>query len=143
MDCWGWPVSLFHFNLLTQTLVLLGYVNTSQILFKMELLSFNFDIDLYLNRVVPRFRLHQLPKPISWLLGYREEPITPVGSIMVWFWGFIGAFVGILVIEAIFRTEQLRSYGSPVIIGSFVKPLSSLNLQDSTNKVISGSSSNP
>ncbi|EPE32628.1 hypothetical protein GLAREA_07762 [Glarea lozoyensis ATCC 20868] len=84
----------------------------------MKLLSSNFDIDLYINRIVPRSRIHLLPKPISWFLGYREEPTKPVGSIIIWFWSFIGAFAGILIIEAVFRTPGLHSHGTPIVIGS-------------------------
>jgi hypothetical protein len=86
----------------------------------MKSLSFDFDVDLYINRIVPRSRLHLLPKPISRFLGYRKEPAKPVGSIKIWFWSFIGAFAGILIIEAVFHTPGLHSHGTPIVIGSFV-----------------------
>ncbi|KAK0119141.1 hypothetical protein ONS95_008003 [Cadophora gregata] len=80
--------------------------------------SYNFDVDRYINRIVPRSRLHLLPKPISWFLGHREKPTKNVGNVVTWFWAFIGAFCGILVIEAVFQTEKLQSDGAPIIIAS-------------------------
>jgi hypothetical protein len=90
----------------------------------MKATSLDFDVDLYLNRFVPLSRIYLLPKPISWLLGYRKEPVTPVGSLIVWLWSFIGAFAGILIVEAVFRTEGLQSHGTPIIIGSLVSSFS-------------------
>ncbi|PVH88223.1 HPP family protein-like protein [Cadophora sp. DSE1049] len=80
--------------------------------------SYNFDVDRYINRIIPRSRLYLLPKPISWFLGHREKPPKQIGNVVTWFWAFIGAFCGILVIEAVFQTEKLKSDGAPVIIAS-------------------------
>ncbi|KAH7417271.1 HPP family-domain-containing protein [Cadophora sp. MPI-SDFR-AT-0126] len=80
--------------------------------------SYNFDVDRYINRIVPRSRLYLLPKPISWFLGHREKPPKQIGNVVTWFWAFFGAFCGILVIEAVFQTEQLKSDGAPIIIAS-------------------------
>lgn len=82
--------------------------------------SFNFDIDYYVNRIVPRSRLHLLPKSISWFLGYREGPQRQIGNVLIWFWAFLGAFVGILVVEAVFQSDLVAAHGTPVIIASFV-----------------------
>ncbi|KAH6675645.1 HPP family-domain-containing protein [Halenospora varia] len=81
-------------------------------------LVFNFDVDRYINPFLPRPWLHLLPKPISWLLGHRAEPRRRIGNVVVWFWSFIGAFCGILAVEAVFRTNALKDYGTPVIIAS-------------------------
>ncbi|KAL2065039.1 hypothetical protein VTL71DRAFT_4179 [Oculimacula yallundae] len=83
-----------------------------------RLSSYSFDVDRYLNRLVPRSRLYLLPKPVSWFLGHREEPRTPIGNVAIWFWSFIGAFAGILVIEAVFMTKMLQNDGAPIIIAS-------------------------
>jgi hypothetical protein len=83
-------------------------------------LAFSFDVDHYINPFIPRSFLHLLPTPISWLLGHHSKPRPPMGSVLVWFWGFIGAFVGILVIEAVFHTEALQARGTPLVIASFV-----------------------
>ncbi|CAG8951294.1 hypothetical protein HYFRA_00008044 [Hymenoscyphus fraxineus] len=81
--------------------------------------SFHFDVDEYVNRIIPRSRLYILPKSISRFLGYRAEPQQQVGSIFIWFWAFIGAFLGILIIETVFRADFLASHGAPVIVASF------------------------
>lgn len=80
--------------------------------------SYNFDVDRYINPIVPRSRLYLLPKPVSWFLGHREKPPKQIGNVVTWFWAFIGAFCGILVIEAVFQTDMLQSDGAPIIIGS-------------------------
>jgi hypothetical protein len=81
-----------------------------------------FDIDNYINRFIPRNRLRLLPKPISWFLGYRSSSPSRIGNVLVWWWAFLGAFAGILVVEAVFRTEQLQSEGTPIVIASLVSP---------------------
>ncbi|KAI9053776.1 hypothetical protein LZ554_002725 [Drepanopeziza brunnea f. sp. 'monogermtubi'] len=78
----------------------------------------SFDIDRYLNHLIPRSRISHLPKPISWFLGHRSTPQKPIGNILIWFWAFIGAFASILVIEAVFQSPQLKSDGAPIVIAS-------------------------
>jgi hypothetical protein len=68
-------------------------------------LAFDFDVDYYINPFIPRSFLHLVPTPVSWLLGHRFKPRLPIGSVLVWFWAFVGAFAGILVVEAVFRIE--------------------------------------
>lgn len=80
----------------------------------------DFDIDYYLNPFVPRPRLYLLPRPISWFLGYRKTPRKPVGSLLVHLWSFLGAFVGIAIVEAVFMTRYFEVRGTPVVIASFV-----------------------
>jgi hypothetical protein len=83
--------------------------------------SLNFDVDLYINRIIPPSPIHLLPKPVSWMLGYRSTPPRLIGSVLVWWWAFIGAFVGILIVEAVFNTETLQARGTPIIIASMVR----------------------
>ncbi|KAE9381672.1 HPP-domain-containing protein [Stipitochalara longipes BDJ] len=80
--------------------------------------TFDFDVDHYINRFVPRSRLHLLPTPISWLLGYRSKPMPRIGSALVWLWAFIGAFGGLLVVQAVFQTEGIKDHGAPTVIAS-------------------------
>jgi hypothetical protein len=80
----------------------------------------NVDIDHYINRIIPENRLYLLPKRISWFLGYRSEPPPLIGSVLVSWWAFIGAFVGILVVEVVFMTDTLKTDGAPIVIASFV-----------------------
>jgi len=84
----------------------------------MREIAFNFDVDHYINRFIPRPRLHLLPTPISWFLGYRSSPTRPTGNVVVWFWAFIGAFAGILVVEAVFHAGTLMAHGTPTVIAS-------------------------
>jgi len=79
---------------------------------------FDFDIDHYLNPFIPYNRLYLLPKPISWFLGYRENNREAIGSLITIWWSFIGAFAGILVVEAIYMTHGLQSDGAPIVIAS-------------------------
>ncbi|CZR50800.1 related to HPP family protein [Phialocephala subalpina] len=79
---------------------------------------FDFDVDRYINHFVPRSRIYMLPKPISWFLGYRAERNRPIGSVLVWWWAFFGAFCSILVIEAVFQTERLKMEKTPLVIAS-------------------------
>jgi hypothetical protein len=94
-----------------------------------NLIGPDFDIDVYLNPLIPRPRLDLLPTPISWFLGYRVEPPQPIRSVLVWFWAFIGAFVGILVVEAVYMIPALKSEGTPIIISSLVRFLPSQHNQ--------------
>ncbi|PMD40081.1 HPP family protein-like protein [Hyaloscypha variabilis F] len=80
--------------------------------------AFDFDVDHYINRFVLRSRLHLLPTPISWLLGYRAKPMRRIGSVLVWLWAFIGAFAGLLVVEAVFQTDGIKDHGAPTVIAS-------------------------
>jgi hypothetical protein len=85
--------------------------------------AFDFDVDHYINRFVLRSRLHLLPTPISWLLGYRAKPMHRIGSVLVWLWAFIGAFAGLLVVEAVFQTDGIKDHGAPTVIASLVSRL--------------------
>lgn len=87
----------------------------------MRWVRFNFDLDRYLNRIVPRSKLHYLPGKVSWILGYRRDPAPQIGNVLVWWWAFIGAFCGILIIEAVFHTKKLQAEGAPIVIASLVK----------------------
>ncbi|RDW77135.1 hypothetical protein BP6252_05188 [Coleophoma cylindrospora] len=81
---------------------------------------FDFNIDQYLNPYIPRPRLHLLPKPLSWILGYRDTPRQHlIGNLLIAFWSFVGAVAGICVIEAVFHTHPIQSQGTPIIIASF------------------------
>ena len=82
--------------------------------------ALGFDIDHYLNRFIPSSRLHILPTPISWFLGYRREPGSRSDTLAAWFWAFIGAFCGIAIVEAVFHTAYFEARGAPLVIASFV-----------------------
>jgi len=86
-----------------------------------------FDIDNYLNHIIPRARFYLLPKPISHWFGYRAppkgEPKAPVPAtsvLLVWLFSFLGAFIGIAIIENVFRNlPLLGGHSVPLVIASF------------------------
>lgn len=86
-----------------------------------------FDIDSYLNHFVPRPRFDILPKQISHWFGYRpppteqSKPASPATSVpLVWLFSFIGAFIGIAIIENVFeRLPRLDGAPVPIVIASF------------------------
>jgi hypothetical protein len=77
----------------------------------------------------------RLPSPIARFIGYRPpsdkppyKPISPLSFLRnlplkyeVWFFGWLGSLVGILLIEAIMTTETVFRdvYNGPLIIASF------------------------
>lgn len=87
----------------------------------MRVLTWNFDLDRYLNPYIPLSRLHLLPKPVARILGHRHDhPAPSIGNVLVWWWAFIGAFSGILIVEAVFHTKKLEAEGLPMVIASLV-----------------------
>lgn len=84
--------------------------------------TYNFDVDHYINRFIPPNRIDVLPSPIARFLGHRrEDKEQPVGNVLAWFWACLGAFCGILVVEAVYSTPLLRGNGAPIVIGSLVR----------------------
>lgn len=83
--------------------------------------EWNFDIDHYLNRIVPPSPLHKLPAPVSRYLGYRKVQEQDVGNILGAFWSCVGAFLGLAVIAAVFNhSESIQRHHPPALIASFV-----------------------
>ncbi|KAF2488585.1 hypothetical protein BU16DRAFT_473731 [Lophium mytilinum] len=79
----------------------------------------NFNIDRYLNRLVPPSPLHNMPYPIAHFLGYRKTPPKDVGNILGAIFAFIGAFVGLLAIAGLFNYTSINNLNGPVLIASF------------------------
>ncbi|KAK6540568.1 hypothetical protein TWF694_009359 [Orbilia ellipsospora] len=85
-----------------------------------HLKAWDFDIDDYVNPWIPPSRVHRLPTSISRFLGFRENPKGDVGSILVAWWSFFGAFCGIATVCATFKYSGLfANVNAPFIIGSF------------------------
>lgn len=81
-----------------------------------------WDIDTYLNPITPRSRLHLLPRPISHFLGYRPPQSTKPQShpVVIWAWCFLGAFVGVALIEGVYlHLPTLDNAHVPIVIASF------------------------
>ena len=86
-----------------------------------EAKNWHLDVDKYINPYVPRNRLDKLPTPISHFLGYRDSKRKEIGNILVAAWSFLGAFVGILIIEVVFMIPEIHKHGVPLIVASFVR----------------------
>ncbi|KAK5946467.1 hypothetical protein PMZ80_000610 [Knufia obscura] len=90
-----------------------------------------FDIDSHLNHIIPRPRFYLLPKPISYWFGYRapksqsqnqnqSPPSQPTSVLLNWLFSFLGAFIGIAIIENVFRhLPTLGGHPAPLVIASF------------------------
>ena len=87
----------------------------------LEASGFDFDIDAYLNRFIPRNRVQHLPRCISHFLGYRAKPYQEPGNVFIALWSLIGAFVGISAVEWTFKVPLIASHGVPTIIASSVQ----------------------
>lgn len=80
----------------------------------------NFDIDDYIDPILPSPWLHRLPRFVSRFLGYREHDHEEPPDVLIWLWTWIGIFCGVAAVEAVFRTSYFMSHGVPAIVGSFV-----------------------
>ncbi|KAK0512939.1 hypothetical protein JMJ35_004956 [Cladonia borealis] len=84
-----------------------------------EAKHFSVDIDRHLNAYIPSNFVHRLPKPIARFLGYRDGPRQDIGNVLIAGWAFLGAFVGIITIEAVFMIPAIHDHGVPIVIASF------------------------
>jgi hypothetical protein len=83
--------------------------------------SWNFDLDGYLNRIIPRSQLYRLPTPISRFLGHRKEQKPDVGNVLGALYSFVGAFCGLAVVAAMFNNiPTIERRNPPALIASFV-----------------------
>ena len=84
--------------------------------------DWNFDIDRYINRIIPASQVYRLPASVARFLGYRKEPQQQdVGNVLGAFWSLVGAFCGLAVVAAVFNnTEGIQRHHPPALIASFV-----------------------
>ncbi|CAA7257441.1 unnamed protein product [Cyclocybe aegerita] len=67
-----------------------------------------------------KHHLARLPTPVSRWLGYRDEAPPKQPDCVVWIWSFVGAFLGISVIQAVFQQAQyFVERGVPSIVASY------------------------
>ena len=83
-----------------------------------------YDIDIYLNLFTPKNSLHHLPYPIAHFFGIRCSKYPQFQKqphiLLVWLWCFLGAFLGVALIEAVYlHLPLLGGKHVPVVIGSF------------------------
>ena len=83
--------------------------------------DWHLEVDTHLNPYIPRNLVHRLPRPISHFLGHRDGPRTQIGNILVAGWALLGAFIGVVVVEAVFMAPIIKSHGVPLLITSFVR----------------------
>lgn len=88
----------------------------------------SFDIDAILNPIIPRPRWDLLPLSVSRWFGYRPPPSRdtarppppPTSVPLVWLFSFVGAFIGIAIIENVFLALPfLDGHPAPIVVGSF------------------------
>ncbi|KAJ5752118.1 hypothetical protein N7520_009035 [Penicillium odoratum] len=82
--------------------------------------TWHFDIDRYLDPLVPAPRWNAVPKPVAYFLGYRAERPKPLGNIVIAFWSLIGAFSGVALVASV--SQHVPSFEArhvPAVIGSF------------------------
>lgn len=85
-------------------------------------MKLDFNIDEYLNPLIPQPWLSRLPQWMSWGLGYRCRLPRRVPTVFVWLWTFLGAFCGVSVVQAVFeRNQHFIDRQAPNIVGSFVR----------------------
>ena len=88
-----------------------------------EARDWHFDVDSYLKPYIPRNLVYRLPRRFSRFLGHRDGPGTQLGNLLVAGWALLGAFVGLVLVEAVFMVPSIRNHGVPLLIASFVRLL--------------------
>lgn len=83
-----------------------------------------WDIDTYLSPYIPKNPFHHLPYPIAHFLGVRSSKHPRFQKrphiLVVWAWCFIGAFLGVALIEGVYlHLPLLSGHHAPIIVGSF------------------------
>ncbi|KDR76701.1 hypothetical protein GALMADRAFT_225647 [Galerina marginata CBS 339.88] len=68
----------------------------------------------------PANRLSRLPPWLSHWLGFRSGPLTKRPDYIIWFWSFVGSFLGISLIQAVFgQAHYFIERGVPSIVASY------------------------
>ncbi|KAJ3477403.1 hypothetical protein NLG97_g8851 [Lecanicillium saksenae] len=87
--------------------------------------AWNFDIDRFLNPIVPSPPWKYIPYPVAHFLGYRKTKPANTGNLMPTFWAFVGIFCAIIILQvASMHIPSFESHHAPAIVGS-ARPLSS------------------
>ncbi|KAJ5573581.1 uncharacterized protein N7459_008008 [Penicillium hispanicum] len=82
--------------------------------------TWHFDIDRFLNPLIPAPRWHLVPKPVAHFLGYRERTPKPLGNVVTAFWSLVGAFCGVALVASVSkRVPSFEVRDTPAIVGSF------------------------
>ncbi|KAM0263566.1 hypothetical protein ACHAQJ_001185 [Trichoderma viride] len=82
--------------------------------------TWNFNIDRFLNPLVPPPPWNHIPYPIAYWFGFRKTKQQEQGNLMPIFWAFIGVFGAIAMIEAVgHHVASFPGHHVPTIVGSF------------------------
>ena len=89
-------------------------------------------------------RLSRLPSFISHWLGHRSTPVHNHPDYIIYFWSFVGSFLGISLIQAVFgQAHYFIERGVPSIVPSYVRPICALSSKHLTEIFILGGYSGP
>jgi len=80
----------------------------------------NFDIDNYLNRIVPSSRWHTIPYPVAYFFGYRKKTFEKYGNLLLTARATIGIFSSLLLIQLASHQVLGVASNGPLIVASFV-----------------------
>lgn len=84
--------------------------------------TWNFDIDRFLNPIVPSPPWAYIPYPVAHFLGYRKAKPANTGNLMPTFWAFVGIFCAIIILQVVsMHIPSFESHHAPAIVGSFVR----------------------
>ncbi|XWX02350.1 hypothetical protein V2A60_010387 [Cordyceps javanica] len=82
--------------------------------------AWNFDVDRYLNPLIPSPPWNYLPYPVAHFLGHRRTKPANTGNLMPTFWAFVGIFCAIIIVQvASTHIPAFESHHAPAIVGSF------------------------
>ncbi|KAI1822975.1 HPP family-domain-containing protein [Xylaria intraflava] len=80
----------------------------------------NFDIDDYLNRIIPSPPWSSIPYPVSYLLGHRQQPYEgKLGNLLLTARALLGVFISLILIQLISHQIPWVATDGLVIVGSF------------------------
>jgi CBS-domain-containing membrane protein len=80
----------------------------------------SFDIDQYLNKVIPAPPWRYIPHPVAHFLGHRTHQTQSIGTLAPIFWAFIGIWCSLAIIQVVdLHIPEFESRKVPIIIGSF------------------------
>lgn len=88
--------------------------------------QWSFDVDLYVNRLVPQPPWRHIPYPVARFMGYRHEGDKPreAGNLAPILWAFIGIFCSLALIEGVgMHIPEFAARSAPLIVGSFVSSI--------------------
>lgn len=81
----------------------------------------HFDIDKYINPLIPAPRWHRLPRPIAHFMGHRHEAPKAMGNLLIALWTLVSVFCGVAIVTAVtMRVPAFQRHHSPDVIASFV-----------------------